>query len=335
MKTNRTQRTRWTYDEQDIVPELVTLGYEDTSQAIGLEEHLHMQSFEFVYIERGRAAWETQRETFETKAGDVFVAQPGEVHKGRFNIIEPCRLWWLIVQVPVAEGDGSDSGHAAAWDGVSAGHSHHAQTSSNQPYVIYPRRGLIPEQSAGWLQLQPEEQRWMLEKLWLLPRVHYAGPEAARSFHRLQQVLSHAGPMAPLEGRLILTDLLLFMIRQAAAAEDARQRLAKESLARIVQLLHSQPDWQPTVPELAKEAGMGTTHFYRSFQAYTGLTPKGYIEHRRMEEACRLLEQSDRSIMDISLDLGFATSQHFATVFRRKMGRTPTEWRRERGRSEV
>ncbi|MFB6475639.1 MULTISPECIES: helix-turn-helix domain-containing protein [Paenibacillus] len=38
---------------------------------------------------------------------------------------------------------------------------------------------------------------------------------------------------------------------------------------------------------------------------------------------------TDESSTGLSMDLGFATSQHFATVFRRIKGRTPSQWRQQ------
>ncbi|WJH34266.1 AraC family transcriptional regulator [Paenibacillus sp. CC-CFT747] len=88
-----------------LCPELVMLGFDDVRSAIPLEEHRHERSFEFVYVEKGRAAWKIGRDTYETLAGDVFHTRPDETHSGRFDVIEPCRLWWLILRVP--EGRGS------------------------------------------------------------------------------------------------------------------------------------------------------------------------------------------------------------------------------------
>jgi AraC family transcriptional regulator len=47
-----------------------------------------------------------------------------------------------------------------------------------------------------------------------------------------------------------------------------------------------------------------------------------------MAEARRLLRETDRSMIDIGLEVGYGSVSHFASAFRREMGLTPTEYRR-------
>ena len=54
-----------------------------------------------------------------------------------------------------------------------------------------------------------------------------------------------------------------------------------------------------------------------------------YLNALRVEKACALLKKDEeRSVTDIALECGFATSQYFATVFRRHCRCTPREYRR-------
>lgn len=48
----------------------------------------------------------------------------------------------------------------------------------------------------------------------------------------------------------------------------------------------------------------------------------------RIRRAEDLLKDRTRSITDIAAELGFASSQHFATRFRQETGKTPRDWRR-------
>ncbi|MFD2118085.1 helix-turn-helix domain-containing protein [Paenibacillus yanchengensis] len=108
--------------------------------------------------------------------------------------------------------------------------------------------------------------------------------------------------------------------------EHPLQRFEFSNAAFIIDRLEQ----QPLIKQLADEANLGITQFYKLFKEITGLTPKVYIEHLRIEQACKRLIETDDSITTIAHDLGFVTSQHFATVFRRIKGRTPTVWRKER-----
>jgi AraC family transcriptional regulator len=46
-----------------------------------------------------------------------------------------------------------------------------------------------------------------------------------------------------------------------------------------------------------------------------------------MAEARRLLRETDRGIIEIGLDIGYSSPSHFAKVFRKAVGVTPSEYR--------
>ena len=58
------------------------------------------------------------------------------------------------------------------------------------------------------------------------------------------------------------------------------------------------------------------------------MTPRAYVEHRRIEQAKRLLEESKQSLADVAMEVGFATQSRLTATFKRKTGFTPGEYRR-------
>jgi AraC family transcriptional regulator len=79
---------------------------------------------------------------------------------------------------------------------------------------------------------------------------------------------------------------------------------------------------------LAREAEMSEFHFSRLFKRTTGLTPSQYFIHLRMEEARRLLRETNKSVIEIGLEVGYTSPSHFAQVFRREAGISPSDYRR-------
>jgi len=57
------------------------------------------------------------------------------------------------------------------------------------------------------------------------------------------------------------------------------------------------------------------------------LAPSQYFIRVRMREARRLLRQTERSMIAIALDVGYSSPSHFAQVFRREVGVSPTDYR--------
>jgi AraC family transcriptional regulator len=82
---------------------------------------------------------------------------------------------------------------------------------------------------------------------------------------------------------------------------------------------------------IAAESGYSRTHFLRTFRASTGYSPHQWLTHLRIEEAKTLLQKASNSLIDIALDCGFSSHGHFSNPFRRIVGVTPHEYRRNHG----
>jgi AraC family transcriptional regulator len=82
---------------------------------------------------------------------------------------------------------------------------------------------------------------------------------------------------------------------------------------------------------IAAESGYSRTHFLRIFRASTGYSPHQWLTHLRIEEAKTLLQKASNSLIDIALECGFSSHGHFTNTFRKIVGVTPREYRRDFG----
>ena len=80
---------------------------------------------------------------------------------------------------------------------------------------------------------------------------------------------------------------------------------------------------------LARAAHVSPRHFSRSFRQTFGETPHQYLLTRRIERACYLLRTTDMRVAQVCLAVGFNGVGSFTTTFRRHVGVSPTEYRRE------
>jgi transcriptional regulator GlxA family with amidase domain len=83
------------------------------------------------------------------------------------------------------------------------------------------------------------------------------------------------------------------------------------------------------VPTLARIARVSAAHFIRTFRATFGETPHRYLQRRRVERAMWLLRETDRSVTDICLDVGFGSLGTFSRTFRDIVGVPPITYRRD------
>jgi AraC-like DNA-binding protein len=85
------------------------------------------------------------------------------------------------------------------------------------------------------------------------------------------------------------------------------------------------------VPAVAAVARFSEAHFIRSFRAVFGETPHRYLQRRRVERSMFLLRETDRSVTDICLDVGFTSLGTFSRTFREIVGDSPSGYRERHG----
>ena len=109
-------------------------------------------------------------------------------------------------------------------------------------------------------------------------------------------------------------------------AEDLNRRLlrARDAMDRA----YAEP---LDVRAVAAVAHISEAHFSRCFRAVFGETPHRYLQRRRVERSMFLLRETDRSVTDICLDVGFTSLGTFSRTFREIVGETPTAYRSGHG----
>jgi transcriptional regulator GlxA family with amidase domain len=107
------------------------------------------------------------------------------------------------------------------------------------------------------------------------------------------------------------------------AVEESNRRLlrARDAMDRT----YAQP---LDVAALARIACLSGAHFIRTFRTTFGETPHRYLQRRRIERSMFLLRESDRSVTDICLDVGYTSLGTFSRTFREIVGQSPLAYRR-------
>lgn len=84
----------------------------------------------------------------------------------------------------------------------------------------------------------------------------------------------------------------------------------------------------PNLDEIASRVGLSRSRFFEQFKACVGASPQQYQDWVRMAVATRLLASTDKSVADVSFDLGFSAPSHFARFFAQHMGVPPSDFKR-------
>ncbi len=114
-----------------------------------------------------------------------------------------------------------------------------------------------------------------------------------------------------------------------AAESVPRGKLPRWQVKRLITYIEENLDRPITSENLTALTGISTGHFFRTFKATFGQTPLAYIASRRVERAQKLMLTTSHPLSQIALDCGLCDQSHLTRLFRRLVGTTPSEWRRE------
>lgn len=145
-----------------------------------------------------------------------------------------------------------------------------------------------------------------------------------------QELIERASPSALLV-RSVAHTIAVHLVRTYRDAENPwhafRGELPTFTLRKIMATLEARLDHEFQLSDLAKIAGMSKSHFSRTFKKTTGLSPSQHFIRMRMAKARQLLRETEMSMIEIALEVGYSSPSHFAQVFRREVGVPPTDYR--------
>ncbi len=307
------------------IPGINTLGFWDACgpQDWGLDPHRN-EGIELVFLETGRMLCTVDGHAFPLEAGGLTVTRPWQLHCLGNPHIGPGRLHWLVLDVGVRR--------------------------PNQPWHWPP-----------WVVLTPEDLKELTRKLRHNEHPAWrATPEIAGAFHELAACIQQANktggavlpppanaqhetrnakrppPALPVSRMIIQLNRLLLGLLEALRQQCRGENPELTSRRRDVELFlaeladgdaHLHKPW--TLRSLAAHCGLGGTAFTQYCRQLTNQSPMDYLNRCRLDRAAqRLRDEPNTPVGTIAAACGFATSQYFATRFRRRFGHPPRELRK-------
>lgn len=85
-----------------------------------------------------------------------------------------------------------------------------------------------------------------------------------------------------------------------------------------------------SIEQISQYCGLSPSRFKAKFKEELGITPHAYMISLKIDTSKILLKNPDMSVTDIAFRLNFASSNYFASVFKKHTGYTPTDFRRQR-----
>jgi AraC-like DNA-binding protein len=101
----------------------------------------------------------------------------------------------------------------------------------------------------------------------------------------------------------------------------------RSHINKIIDYIHKNYKKDIAINTLADHVGLSYSHVRKIFNDETGENIVNYINNMRIEEAQRLLSQTNMNINDIALSLGYNNKQSFTRFFKKYVGINPGEYR--------
>lgn len=144
-------------------------------------------------------------------------------------------------------------------------------------------------------------------------------------FSVLNLIVIGALAMLVSEGNAAQSDEVLSDPAEEDVSEDNGDTARRvEALLRETRL-YADPDL--TLIRIARKMGIPTRGISTAINRHHGMNVSQYVNRFRLNEACRLLAETDLSITEVHLDAGFQTKSNFNREFRRQFDISPSEWR--------
>ncbi|MCQ4331527.1 helix-turn-helix domain-containing protein [Stutzerimonas stutzeri] len=135
---------------------------------------------------------------------------------------------------------------------------------------------------------------------------------------------------SPLFTHSLAQALSVHLVRRYLDPRSGARRsnaLQAYKLRRVIEAMKEGLAEDFSLADLARRAELSEYHFSRMFKRATGFSPSRYFIRLRTSRARHLLLETDRSVIDIGLEVGYSSPSHFSQVFRREVGVTPSAYR--------
>jgi AraC family transcriptional regulator len=143
--------------------------------------------------------------------------------------------------------------------------------------------------------------------------------------------LEEGSPAGAIYGESLANTLAVYLLKRYSARRITpvvyKGGLPGNRLKRVLNYIADNLEANISVAKLAAIADMSPHYFSELFKQSTGRSPHNYILLQRIERAKQHLRDPKRSIIDAGLEAGFPNPSHFARIFRKMEGTTPSRFR--------
>lgn len=291
---------RYSYPGDRLTDEtmgLSSVGYWDANevQDWGLDWHRN-EGLEIHFLESGTMPYSQTEHEMKLTSNDMTITRPWEAHKVGNPNVGMGKFYWVILDLEVRR--------------------------PHQNWV-WPK----------WIILAPKDLSRLTSILRYNDKYLWKVNKAIRDcFIRIGKAVdADKNGSNSSRIRLLINYLLILLLEMLDSGEVVLNETLTDSSHSVKLFLKEleknlSDDW--SIEKMAQSTGVGLTRFTHHCKSLTNLTPMKYLTMKRIEMSKKILEDNPNiSVSETAYSCGFATSQYFATVFKKQEKCTPLEYR--------
>ena len=254
---------------------------------------LHLNSgIEICYVKKGRYDWQVENKEYVVYPGEGFITCPWEYHGNSLGVVELGEIYWLIITPEVFSKEVGC--RLANWSSFS------------------------PAQEATIAKVLRENQNHLLNNCARLEKY----------FLQLNHELVTREFGFDVKIRSLIETILLEVVRiiQSRKLETNKNNVWINELRRMIESDFSKK-W--SIDEMSSQFNMGSTSFNDKVKKLTGYSPQSFLIDLKIEQSKKQLVETHKHLTDIALDTGFYSSQHFSATFLKRVGMTPSAYKKK------
>lgn len=274
----------------------ITIDSHKTTRPHGRED------YQIIYIASGKAYLQCDKQQIEVPAGHMLLYLPGQPQYYWYRQIDETEVYWI---------------HFTGYDVMNL------LSNCGWPVAspMQAENPLVADNSAtADKPMQPKSST---------PHVFCCGilPEFQSIFHQLIRELQVFRPGYDQLMNLLFQQFLWLAWRNQQEAALKHKRLRME-IEQAVHYFHENLASPILIDDYAQSCHMSTCWFIRSFKQQMGMPPLQYLTSIRINRAKELLKDTENTISEISLMVGFDNPLYFSKLFKKQTGQSPTAYRK-------
>lgn len=256
-------------------------------------EHAH-SFFEACYCYAGAGTFENEGTVHDIVAGDLFIARPGQVHEIISAKDRPmCIHFWAFTLVRDPAGVAPEDRRLDAML---------AAFAESKTQLVRASEGLDPILLSLCQEIRTRQPGYQAIVRGLAERLIL---QVARVGSGLTLAAEDLPSPSSLPGEPVVNDTIRYIRYHLASRLE--------------------------IADIAAQVNLSERHLTRLFRQQTGKSLLEFITGERLALACQLLVERKLSVKQVARAVGYPDAHYFTTLFGRKYGKTPTEFRESGG----